>query len=70
MWYEILPGLAVMTVCLVIPGVATRQIHKYTNGIKEKRIARRPWQWYLMERDKRVSGSGQYYASKGLENIH
>ena len=34
MWYEILPGLAVMTVCLIIPGVATAQIHKFTNGGK------------------------------------
>ncbi|KAK9518300.1 hypothetical protein VZT92_023611 [Zoarces viviparus] len=70
MWYEILPGFAVMTVCLIIPGIATAQIHKFTNGGKEKRIARFPWQWYLMERDKRVSGSGQYHDSKGLENIH
>ncbi|KAG8003891.1 NADH dehydrogenase [ubiquinone] 1 alpha subcomplex subunit 1, partial [Nibea albiflora] len=64
MWYEILPGLAVMTVCLWIPGIATAQIHKFTNGRKEKRTARVPWQWYLMERDKRVSGTGQYYDSK------
>uniref|UniRef100_UPI0037E9BE83 NADH dehydrogenase [ubiquinone] 1 alpha subcomplex subunit 1 n=1 Tax=Semicossyphus pulcher TaxID=241346 RepID=UPI0037E9BE83 len=70
MWYEILPGFAIMTVCLIIPGVATAQIHKFTNGGKEKKIARFPWQWYLMERDKRVSGSGQHFVSKGLENIH
>ncbi|XP_019934539.1 NADH dehydrogenase [ubiquinone] 1 alpha subcomplex subunit 1 [Paralichthys olivaceus] len=70
MWYEILPGFAIMTVCLIIPGVATAQIHKFTNGGKEKRIARIPWQWSLMERDKRVSGTGKYYDSKGLENIH
>ncbi|XP_038555379.1 NADH dehydrogenase [ubiquinone] 1 alpha subcomplex subunit 1 isoform X1 [Micropterus salmoides] len=78
MWYEILPSFAIMTACLIIPGVATAQIHKFTNGGKvrrmldanEKRIARAPWQWYLMERDKRVSGTGQYFDSKGLENIH
>lgn len=34
MWYEILPGLGVMAVCLIIPGVATAQIHKFTNGGK------------------------------------
>lgn len=34
MWYEILPGFAVMTVCLIIPGIATAQIHKFTNGGK------------------------------------
>lgn len=34
MWYEILPGFAIMTVCLIIPGVATAQIHKLTNGGK------------------------------------
>ncbi|KAK0133151.1 NADH dehydrogenase [ubiquinone] 1 alpha subcomplex subunit 1 [Merluccius polli] len=70
MWYEILPGLAVMTVCLIIPGAATIQLHKFTNGGKEKRVARVPWQWYLMQRDKRVSGSGLYHQSKGLENIN
>ncbi|KAL0973645.1 hypothetical protein UPYG_G00207840 [Umbra pygmaea] len=70
MWYEILPGLGVMTVCLIIPGIATAQIHKWTNGGKEKRIARVPYQWYLMERDKRVSGDNLYHKSKGLENIN
>ncbi|XP_048032052.1 NADH dehydrogenase [ubiquinone] 1 alpha subcomplex subunit 1 [Megalobrama amblycephala] len=69
MWYEILPGFAIMTVCLIIPGVATAQIQKFTNGGKEKRIARVPYHWYLMERDKRVSGSGEHYRAKGLENI-
>ncbi|XP_059202495.1 NADH dehydrogenase [ubiquinone] 1 alpha subcomplex subunit 1 [Centropristis striata] len=70
MWYEILPSLGIMTVCLIIPGVATAQIHKLTNGGKEKRTARYPWQWTLMERDRRVSGTNKYYESKGLENIH
>ncbi|AWP11840.1 NADH dehydrogenase 1 alpha subcomplex subunit 1 isoform 2 [Scophthalmus maximus] len=64
MWYEILPGFAIMTVCLMIPGIATAQIHKFTNGGKEKRVARVPWHWYLMQRDKRVSGTGEYYDSK------
>ncbi|KAF0039887.1 hypothetical protein F2P81_008122 [Scophthalmus maximus] len=53
-----------MTVCLMIPGIATAQIHKFTNGGKEKRVARVPWHWYLMQRDKRVSGTGEYYDSK------
>ncbi|XP_046890855.1 NADH dehydrogenase [ubiquinone] 1 alpha subcomplex subunit 1 [Hypomesus transpacificus] len=70
MWYEILPGLGIMTACLIIPGILTAQIQKFTNGGKEKRIARVPYQWYLMERDKRVSGTGVYHQSKGLENIH
>ncbi|XP_030595131.1 NADH dehydrogenase [ubiquinone] 1 alpha subcomplex subunit 1 [Archocentrus centrarchus] len=70
MWYEILPGLGLMAVCLIVPGVATAQIQKFTNGGKEKRVARVPWQWYLMERDKRVSGTRRYFDSKGLENIH
>ncbi|KAL3044605.1 hypothetical protein OYC64_012987 [Pagothenia borchgrevinki] len=70
MWYEILPGFAVMTICMIIPGIATKYIHSFTNGGKEKRIARHPWQWYLMERDKRVSGTGNYFDSKGLENIN
>ncbi|XP_028671697.1 NADH dehydrogenase [ubiquinone] 1 alpha subcomplex subunit 1 [Erpetoichthys calabaricus] len=70
MWYEVLPGLAVMTVCLTIPGLSTMFIHKLTNGWKEKRVAQIPYQWYMMERDKRVSGENKYYKSKGLENIH
>ncbi len=69
MWFEILPGLAIMGVCLVIPGVSTAYIHKFTNGGKEKRVARVQYQWYLMERDRRISGVNRYYVSKGLENI-
>lgn len=69
MWFEILPGLAVMGVCLVIPGVSTAYIHKFTNGGKEKRVGRLRYQWYLMERDRRVSGVNRYYVSRGLENI-
>ncbi|OCT65966.1 NADH dehydrogenase [ubiquinone] 1 alpha subcomplex subunit 1 [Xenopus laevis] len=69
MWYEILPGYAIMTACLMVPGLATAWIHRFTNGGKEKRIARFDYQWYLMERDKRVSGKHLYYKSKGLENI-
>lgn len=34
MWYEILPSVAIITVCLIIPGVATAQIHRFTNGGK------------------------------------
>ncbi|XP_012717162.1 NADH dehydrogenase [ubiquinone] 1 alpha subcomplex subunit 1 [Fundulus heteroclitus] len=69
MWYEILPGLGLMSAFLILPGIVTTQCHRITNGGKEKRIARVPWQWYLMERDSRVSGTGQYFNSKGLENI-
>ncbi|XP_014838302.1 PREDICTED: NADH dehydrogenase [ubiquinone] 1 alpha subcomplex subunit 1 [Poecilia mexicana] len=69
MWYEILPAFGLMTACMIIPGILTTHIHKFTNGGNEKRIARNPWQWYLMERDKRVSGTNQYFNSKGLENI-
>lgn len=34
MWFEILPGFAIMTVCLIIPGIATTHIHRFTNGGK------------------------------------
>ncbi|KQL59248.1 NADH dehydrogenase [Amazona aestiva] len=37
--------------------------------LQEKRIARYPYQWTLMERDRRLSGVNKYYVSKGLENI-
>uniref|UniRef100_A0A3B4CVS8 NADH dehydrogenase [ubiquinone] 1 alpha subcomplex subunit 1 n=1 Tax=Pygocentrus nattereri TaxID=42514 RepID=A0A3B4CVS8_PYGNA len=69
MWYEILPGFAIMTACLIIPGVATAEIQKYTNGGKEKRIARAPYQWYLMQRDKRLSGAGVHYKSKVMISV-
>ncbi|KAM5289743.1 NADH dehydrogenase [ubiquinone] 1 alpha subcomplex subunit 1 [Glossophaga mutica] len=69
MWFEILPGIAVMGVCLILPGIATAHLHKFSNGRKEKRVAYYPYQWSLMERDKRVSGVNRYYVSKGLENI-
>ncbi|XP_019523408.1 PREDICTED: NADH dehydrogenase [ubiquinone] 1 alpha subcomplex subunit 1 [Hipposideros armiger] len=69
MWFEILPGIAVMGACLLIPGVATAYIHRFTSGGKEKRVAYYSYQWTLMERDKRISGVNRYYVSKGLENI-
>uniref|UniRef100_UPI00253FA181 NADH dehydrogenase [ubiquinone] 1 alpha subcomplex subunit 1 n=1 Tax=Euleptes europaea TaxID=460621 RepID=UPI00253FA181 len=69
MWYEILPALTVMYVCLTIPGLSTTWIQRYTNGGKEKRFARNTYQWHLMERDRRVSQTNCYYESKGLENI-
>ncbi|GCB65639.1 NADH dehydrogenase [ubiquinone] 1 alpha subcomplex subunit 1 [Scyliorhinus torazame] len=69
MWYEILPGLCVMAGCLTVPGLATIYIHRWTSGGKEKRTARLPYHWSLMDRDRRVSGCKTYYKSKGLENI-
>ncbi|XP_027489492.1 NADH dehydrogenase [ubiquinone] 1 alpha subcomplex subunit 1-like [Corapipo altera] len=64
MWYEILPGMAIMGVCLSIPGFSTMFINRLNNGGKEKRIARFPFQWTLMERDRRISGVNKYYVSK------
>ncbi|NWR27414.1 NDUA1 dehydrogenase, partial [Tachuris rubrigastra] len=64
MWYEILPGMAIMGVCLSIPGFSTIFMHRLCNGGKEKRIARYPFQWALMERDRRISGVNKYYVSK------
>ncbi|XP_047377845.1 NADH dehydrogenase [ubiquinone] 1 alpha subcomplex subunit 1-like [Sciurus carolinensis] len=69
MWFEILPGLGIMSLCLVIPVVATAYIHGFTNGGKEKKIAHFPYQWSLMERDRHVSRVNCYYKSKGLKNI-
>lgn len=34
MWYEILPGLSLMAVCLTIPGLSTIYLHRWTNGGK------------------------------------
>ncbi|XP_058412543.1 LOW QUALITY PROTEIN: NADH dehydrogenase [ubiquinone] 1 alpha subcomplex subunit 1-like [Diceros bicornis minor] len=69
MWFEILPGMAVMAMCLIIPGVAAACIHRFTNGGKEERIAHYSYQWSLMERDRCISGVNRYYVSKGLENV-
>ncbi|XP_032947339.1 NADH dehydrogenase [ubiquinone] 1 alpha subcomplex subunit 1-like [Rhinolophus ferrumequinum] len=69
MWFEILPGMSVMGACLLIPRVATAHIHKFTNGVKEKRVAYCSYQWTLMERERQVSGTHRYYVSKDLENI-
>ncbi|XP_042558438.1 NADH dehydrogenase [ubiquinone] 1 alpha subcomplex subunit 1 [Dipodomys spectabilis] len=69
MWFEIVPGLLIMGVCLAIPGVSTSYIHKFSNGGKEKRMTYFPYHWAVMERDRRVSGVNRYYVSKGLENI-
>ncbi|XP_036160339.1 NADH dehydrogenase [ubiquinone] 1 alpha subcomplex subunit 1-like [Myotis myotis] len=69
MWFEFLPRLAVMGVCLLIPGIATAHIHRFSNGGKEKRVACYSYQWSLMERDGRMSGVNRYYVSKGLEDI-
>ncbi|XP_006168316.1 NADH dehydrogenase [ubiquinone] 1 alpha subcomplex subunit 1 [Tupaia chinensis] len=69
MWFEILPGVAAMGVCLAIPGLATAYMHKFMNGGKEKRVAHYTYQWRLMERDRVISGVNCHYVSKGLENI-
>uniref|UniRef100_A0AAV2ZFX5 NADH dehydrogenase [ubiquinone] 1 alpha subcomplex subunit 1 n=1 Tax=Pyxicephalus adspersus TaxID=30357 RepID=A0AAV2ZFX5_PYXAD len=70
MWYEILPGYAIMTVCMMIPGFSTICFNRLLNGGKDKRVCHIPYQWYLKERDARVSGEQLYYKSKGLENIN
>ncbi|NXU06306.1 NDUA1 dehydrogenase, partial [Buphagus erythrorhynchus] len=64
MWYEILPGMAIMGVCLSVPGIATVFMHRLCHGGKEKRIARYPYEWTLMERDRRLSGVNKHYVPK------
>lgn len=32
MWYEILPGYAIMTACMMIPGLSTVLVHRYAFG--------------------------------------
>ncbi|OWK60483.1 NADH dehydrogenase [ubiquinone] 1 alpha subcomplex subunit 1 [Lonchura striata] len=70
MWYEILPGMAIMGVCLTIPGMATIFMHRWCHGGKEKRVARYPYEWTLMERDRRLSGVNKYYVSKAGSGEH
>ena len=69
MWFEVFPRITVVDVCLFVPGMATARIHRFSNEGKEKRIAHYSYQWYMMERDRCVSGVNRYYVSKGLENI-
>ncbi|NWY20567.1 NDUA1 dehydrogenase, partial [Aphelocoma coerulescens] len=64
MWYEILPGMAIMGVCLSLPGIATVFMHRVCHGGKEKRIARYPYEWTLLERDRRLSGANKHYVPK------
>uniref|UniRef100_A0A8C2RLR6 NADH dehydrogenase [ubiquinone] 1 alpha subcomplex subunit 1 n=1 Tax=Capra hircus TaxID=9925 RepID=A0A8C2RLR6_CAPHI len=61
MW-DGLPGIALRGMCLFIPGMATASVHRFSNRGKGKRV------WYLMERDRRVSGVNHDYVSKSLEN--
>ncbi|XP_035584715.1 NADH dehydrogenase [ubiquinone] 1 alpha subcomplex subunit 1-like [Zalophus californianus] len=69
MWFEILPGIGIMAVCLVIRGIAMAHIHRFSNVGMEKRVAYYPYQWSLMQRVGRVFGVNRYHVSKGLENI-
>ncbi|XP_074863819.1 NADH dehydrogenase [ubiquinone] 1 alpha subcomplex subunit 1 [Carettochelys insculpta] len=69
MWYEVLPSVALLGTFLALPGMIVTTVHKINNGGKEKRVALHPYQWYLMERDRRLSGVNKYFESKGLENI-
>uniref|UniRef100_A0A8C3B884 NADH dehydrogenase [ubiquinone] 1 alpha subcomplex subunit 1 n=1 Tax=Cairina moschata TaxID=8855 RepID=A0A8C3B884_CAIMO len=64
MWYEILPGMAIMAACLSVPGLATVFVQRWSSGGKEKRVARYPYQWALMQRDKRLSGGSKHYEAK------
>ncbi|XP_044940013.1 NADH dehydrogenase [ubiquinone] 1 alpha subcomplex subunit 1-like [Mustela putorius furo] len=70
MWFEILPRIGVMAVCLVIPSIATAHIHRFTNGSTYNRFTYYPYQWSLIQRDRCISGVDCYYVSKGLENIN
>uniref|UniRef100_A0A8B9BF12 NADH dehydrogenase [ubiquinone] 1 alpha subcomplex subunit 1 n=1 Tax=Anser brachyrhynchus TaxID=132585 RepID=A0A8B9BF12_9AVES len=70
MWYEVLPGMAIMAACLTVPGFTTVFLQRWSNGGKEKRVARNAFQWAMIQRDKRLSGASKHYVVKGLENIH
>ncbi|KAJ8281683.1 hypothetical protein COCON_G00042020 [Conger conger] len=68
MWYEILPGCAIMAVCLMIPGIATIHIQKFTNKKMSNSAAHTMYQHHLLARDRRLFGDGKQ--PKGLENIN
>ncbi|XP_007436236.2 NADH dehydrogenase [ubiquinone] 1 alpha subcomplex subunit 1 [Python bivittatus] len=65
MWYEILPSAAITYLGLIIPGIATVYIQRFTNNGKNKRMIRDVKDWQALEREKRISSTG----FKGLENI-
>lgn len=53
MWYEILPSFVIMTGCLIVPGVATSFIHRYTNGWKVSLMLM--WLWLLLTSRKHLN---------------
>uniref|UniRef100_A0A8C8R7V5 NADH dehydrogenase [ubiquinone] 1 alpha subcomplex subunit 1 n=1 Tax=Pelusios castaneus TaxID=367368 RepID=A0A8C8R7V5_9SAUR len=69
MWYEGLLGFATLCAFMYIPGLSIIYFQRYENGGKERRCAYTPYQWHLLDRDRRVSGVNQYFHPKGLENI-
>lgn len=70
MWYEILPGFAIMAVCLMIPGIATINIQKFTQKKPSGTTARVPYHYHLLCRDRRLFGDEKSTSPKGLENIN
>merc|ERR1712062_663332 len=69
MWYEILPSLGILYVCLIVPPYASKGMNwLFNNGKYHARYweaDRRDFNLYL--RDRRLTGSE--YVPRGLEGI-
>ncbi|XP_027632381.1 NADH dehydrogenase [ubiquinone] 1 alpha subcomplex subunit 1-like [Tupaia chinensis] len=69
MWFQVLPGIAAMGVCSVIPRLTTACVHAQVHERgKENRVAIFTNQQHLMERDRHILGVNCHYVSKDLEN--
>ncbi|XP_010019890.1 PREDICTED: NADH dehydrogenase [ubiquinone] 1 alpha subcomplex subunit 1, partial [Nestor notabilis] len=52
------------------PGTAPPgPLRQRCSRLQEKRIARYPYQWALMERDRRGAGGDKHFFFQGLENL-
>uniref|UniRef100_A0A8C4X085 Uncharacterized protein n=1 Tax=Eptatretus burgeri TaxID=7764 RepID=A0A8C4X085_EPTBU len=64
MWWEILPGAAVMFTALWLPGICRPFLQRWGNSGKERRTIASPLEFSLNMRDVRLSDNGHYSDSK------
>ncbi|XP_072179973.1 NADH dehydrogenase [ubiquinone] 1 alpha subcomplex subunit 1-like [Diadema setosum] len=67
MWYEILPGLAIICGCVSAVGIFTTTVQKFQHGGKARRTAPSGFDYLLIKRDEKIAGV--YWKSKGLEAL-
>ncbi|XP_076671594.1 NADH dehydrogenase [ubiquinone] 1 alpha subcomplex subunit 1-like [Andrena cerasifolii] len=67
MWYEIVPCVAIMGTCLMLPQHIVYYINKSVFGNPMRRKLQEDWDCVMLERDSRLSGA--VWKTAGLENI-